>query len=171
MKLNLSKIIIYSFFLIVAIAILTTIALLIFEPISGLKIVKDHLRHYIIGLIISAILIVIFWKKFDWEQRIIYLVIPITIASGWPDLIYFVSYIFQHGTIKGVLINKNVVYTIMHKYLSTMSAGPIITGTLLLYDNKFTKRKNKYWYWTIIVLVSTIIASFMHVFLDRKFGF
>lgn len=131
-------------------------------------VVKNHAQHYLFSIIVIIIGLLVLRKKLSFEQYVIYLILPSIIAGGWPDIVYFVSYLVQNGTYEGVLLYKNDVYRIMHKPLASLSAGPVITLLVYWYDRK---KPLKYWYWPIIMLIITAVLSLMHVVSDWFLGF
>lgn len=130
---------------------------------------QNHVKHYLIGFLFSGIICLIFFNKFTTEQKIIYFIIPAIIASGWPDILYFFSYGIQNGTFTGVLQGKNFVYILFHKVYAVISAAPILTGLVYLYDE--TSQQKAPYYYIFLVLCLTLILSISHVFLDRFYGF
>lgn len=131
----------------------------------------NHMRHYFVGLALAAVLYAVFWRKLSWQQEVVFLFTPVIIASGFPDIVYFVSYLLQHGTIIGVLTYKNAVYALMHNYLPALAAGPLLVALLLLYEKYVDPLPEKVWYWPIMLLAATCLASVLHILLDMRFGF
>ena len=154
--------------LIMASVALLIIFLLITDSYTAVYIAKNHLKHYLIGFVVAAILMILLRKYLTLEQQLIYVFLPSMIASGFPDLVYFVSYLVQKGTYVGVLTYKNSVYRLMHRPFASLLAGPALTALVYWFD---TKKPMKYWYWPIILLILTAGLSLMHVLSDWYFGF
>jgi len=164
-----STVLVTLFFIAIAIVLGAMIAIAIRSPATAKYIFSEHIRHYIIGIVLSLVLIGIFWGRMDWKQVVIYAVVPSIIAAGWPDIVYFVSYVIQHQTVAGVLVNKNAVYYAMHNVVMSLTAPPVIVGALYVYDRSWGK--NPCWYWPIVIVIATLIASMLHVVMDQHFGF
>jgi hypothetical protein len=137
-------------------------------PTTAHHITTNHLKHYITGLLLALIISFLLRRKLQIEQHLTYIYLPLLIASGWPDIIYFISYIIQHATIIGVLTNKNSVYYAMHTIPLAFTAGPVITAAVMFIDKK---NPLPYWYWPLVMLVLTTSLSALHVVLDRCCGF
>lgn len=159
-------------FVIFTILVLGILGIMIFLSITDMAtatyVAKNHAQHYIFGLLVMITALIVLRNKLSFEQHLIYIILPSIIASGWPDIIYFISYLLQNGTYEGVLLYKNDVYRIMHKPLASLSAGPALTLLVYWYDQK---KPLKYWYWPIVMLMITAGLSLMHVVSDWFLGF